>query len=119
MSWCRWGSPCWSTMFVHACDAACNPCPGSSLYIYESSSDPEGSVRCCDCPLLKHSQHFIAVNEDEMLLHIEDHAAAGHHVRASLRLGPRDLTIVGMVDVEAEMQRTSRLFDAWTKGWEQ
>lgn len=80
MSWCRWGSPCSFTIPPNeGCDL--NPCPGSDLYIYEST---EGGIVCCACRLKKDDTDFIAQTEEEMERHCRDHVTAGHHVRPGL-----------------------------------
>jgi len=68
-------------------DAACVAagCPGSSLYVYEGDK-----FTCCCCALTivneAHGDHgdFKCDTEAEMLAHLLEHDAAGHHVRRSL-----------------------------------
>ncbi len=87
MSWCRWGSPCDFTfpMGLYKEDVACaeKGCPGSDLYIYES----DAGIECCACRLTGgwEGPDFTAKTPEEMADHIEEHVAAGHHVRQSLR----------------------------------
>lgn len=92
MSWCRWGSPCDFTfppgLYQVDVDCAKNGCKGSSLYIYEQG---DNEFCCCWCILRDDDRDFVG-NEDEMLAHIDEHVAAGHHVRQSLRKGA-DLTV--------------------------
>lgn len=79
MSVCRFGEPCWSGMPLHDCDLACNPCPGSSVYVYWTHKD---ALECCGCSIS--SGHFTATTVDEMFAHLLAHEAAGDHVRRSL-----------------------------------
>lgn len=92
MSWCRFGSPCTGTMPTFKDDVECTPggkCPGSDLYIFDSTS---GGIECCFCRLFP-KDDFVAQTQEEMIEHIEAHVAAGHHVRPSLRRGAkRELT---------------------------
>lgn len=83
MSWTRWGSLCTQTVVPMDEDLACPPetCPGSDLYIYEST---DGFI-CCACPFGDGERDFVAATVDAMQNHIEDHVAAGHHVRPSIR----------------------------------
>jgi hypothetical protein len=84
VSWTRWGSLCTATVVPMDEDLACPPetCPGSSLYIFESA---DGGIVCMDCPLIGVDHDFVAPSTDAMWDHLEDHVAAGHHVRPSIR----------------------------------
>ncbi len=69
MSWVRFGSPC-----VRDCE----PCPGSDVYVFDNT---DGYIECCGC-LLRPRREFWFKTEAEMLAHLREHAAAGHHVPA-------------------------------------
>ena len=85
MSWCRFGSRCWATIPVLVANVSCKEdCPGSDLYVFEHVS---GSFVCDMCLLDSKGRRFEAATEEAMLDHIEQHVAAGHHVRPSLRRG--------------------------------
>lgn len=84
MSWCRWGSPCASSMPQYECDTKCEKCPGSDLYIYDCGDGDEVKMCCCSCLFHPKGEDFFA-DENGMINHIEEHVSAGHHVRPSLR----------------------------------
>jgi hypothetical protein len=87
MSYVRWGSKCQNTIDEMPEDKACpdDTCPGSTLYIFDHC---DGYICCCMCPLLKTSEplgeDFKAFSDAEMAAHLEEHVAAGHHVRLSV-----------------------------------
>lgn len=94
MSWVRWGSFCglqgryvreFSRLIEDPVLRAeqerkakqnedCKDCPGSDLYIYESSF----GIVCCGCKFTQGKDDFVT-DEDGMLAHIQEHAKAGHH----------------------------------------
>ena len=51
MSWVRWGSTCNQgfPFRVSACSAAPNPCPGSSVYVYEGDAGDGRKGFVCMC----------------------------------------------------------------------
>lgn len=79
MSWCRWGSRCTSTTPAYKVDEECRDCPGSDVYVYESTI----GLICCGC-FLTGGEGFICQTEVEMFKHLLEHDKAGHHVRRSL-----------------------------------
>lgn len=73
MSYCRWSS--------------------GDCYVYRDAGDREGEIRCCSCTLPfvgiqndvggvyeQPYPSFIARGPREMLFHLEEHIAVGHHV---------------------------------------
>lgn len=89
MSWIRWGSPCQSMLFDPEDDAcSLETCPGSDLYVYDSTS---GFIECCACPLIPNNGEgypFQAKTPLEMVEHLKKHQEAGHHFRPSLLRRP-------------------------------
>jgi hypothetical protein len=83
MSWCRWGSLCTNSIPGYAVDELCEDCPGSSLYVYESSN---GFLVCCSCPFDRSEEpaDYEAETEEQMLRHLIEHHKNGQHVRRSL-----------------------------------
>lgn len=83
MSWVRFGSKCHQGFPFResACSAAPEACPGSHVYVYD---DTGGRITCCACRLDAGKSNFNAQTEDEMVAHLAQHVAAGHHVPMSL-----------------------------------
>jgi hypothetical protein len=83
MSLCRFRSPCDSLAFHrYEEDIACDPCPGSELYIIETGDDV---YECVWCKLGDSSP----MTYEATMAHILAHDAAGHHVRKSLVIQAR------------------------------
>ena len=87
MSWTRWGSKCWNTFpHVYDCDLHDGPCPGSSVYVFES----DRGFECCGCGLDGEDiveGSFVCETKEEMKEHLRRHVDAGDHVRPSLLPG--------------------------------
>lgn len=84
MSWTRFGSKCTGTIVPHPANDVCPPdtCPGSDVYVYHHV---DGGFACCMCRLLEDPLgEFRVDTEDEMIAHLHEHVAAGHHVRPSI-----------------------------------
>lgn len=63
-----------------ACEAGEN-CPGSDVYVYESTND---MIVCCWCRLSTTGRDFECKTPEEMQEHLREHVKAGHHVRPTL-----------------------------------
>ena len=89
MSWVRWGSKCSGlygpTPEAEKANEACpdSTCPGSAVYIFDAAEGYE----CCGCWLQPGDvidARFRTKSGAEMVAHLKEHIAAGHHVAASL-----------------------------------
>lgn len=74
MSWVRWGSRCgqlsWPIEDAH------DDCPGSDVYVYD---DVTRGLTCCGC-IMSADRSVSVKTEADMLAHLLEHDAAGHHV---------------------------------------
>lgn len=86
MSWVRFGTACKGDMLLNIPDDCCPNCPGSDVYVFEST---EGGIECFGCRLLggmsrDRAECFVCETPREMLAHLLEHHVAGHHVPLDL-----------------------------------
>lgn len=54
---------------------------GSDVYVWTDGRHPgEGQIHCQDCPLLGGPVDVVTSSQARMLVHLEQHLAAGHRV---------------------------------------
>ena len=82
MSFVRWGSACGQWGRPNDCPEG-EKCPGSSVYIYESVY---GGIECCGCDV---GDRHNFDTDAEVLVHLEAHRAAKHHVPERVMRGFR------------------------------